>query len=165
MKIGIVYYSRTGNTKKVAELLKEHLEKKKADVDLIEIIHEKKPGFLKASRAGMKQTEPPIKNTDFDVSKYNTLIIGMPIWAFNPSPYFRSYFSNVKKLNGKKAGVFMTGGGEPEKNAQKGYVIKDYLEDKGASTIDTILTLQMQKGNKITNGEQHIEDFANKIIK
>lgn len=165
MKIGIVYYSRTGNTKKVAELLKDNFENNKSQVDLIEIIHEKKLGFFKAGRAGMKQTELPIKNNDFDLSKYDSVIVGMPIWAFNPSPYFRSYFNNIKNLNGMKAGIFLTGGSEPDKNIEKGQVIKDYLDEKGASTIDSILTLQMQKGNRITSGKENIEEFVNKIIK
>ncbi len=45
MKIGLVYYSRTGNTKQVAKTLEDKL-KVKADVELIEIEHVKKPGFF-----------------------------------------------------------------------------------------------------------------------
>jgi flavodoxin len=53
MKIGIVYYSRTGNTRHVAKLLEEKLKEKKADVELVEIEHIKKPGFFKAGRVSM----------------------------------------------------------------------------------------------------------------
>ena len=35
MKIGIVYYSRTGNTRKIAQILEEKFKKEKAEVDLI----------------------------------------------------------------------------------------------------------------------------------
>jgi menaquinone-dependent protoporphyrinogen IX oxidase len=86
MNVGIVFYSRTGNTKKIAELLKQNLDQMKINAELIEIVHQKKLGFLKASRVGMKQTEPPIKNTNYDISKYNTVLVGMPIWAF-ASPF------------------------------------------------------------------------------
>src|SRR4030042_3891710 len=57
MKIGIVYYSRTGNTRNAAQLLEKKLREKKAEVDLIEIEHVKKPGFFTAGRAAMKKKE------------------------------------------------------------------------------------------------------------
>lgn len=54
MKTAIVYYSRTGNTRYVANMLEEKLKEEKADVDIIEIKAEKTPGFLKAGRSAMK---------------------------------------------------------------------------------------------------------------
>ena len=78
MKIGIVYYSRSGSTKHVAKLLGEKLKEQKADVELIEIEHEKKPSFLKAGKAGLTQKELPIKNTVFDLKKYDKILVGSP---------------------------------------------------------------------------------------
>ena len=78
MKIGIIYYSRSGSTKHVAKLLEGKLKEQKADVELIEIEHEKKPSFFKAARAGMTQKELPIKNTDFDLKKYDKILVGSP---------------------------------------------------------------------------------------
>ena len=69
MKIGIVYYSRTGNTKQGAKTLEEKLKEKNAEVELIEIEHVKKPGFFAAGKASMKQLELPIKNNHFDMQK------------------------------------------------------------------------------------------------
>ena len=165
MKIVIVFYSRTGNTKKAAEVLKDNFEKMEVDVDLIEIIHEKRPGYFKAGRVGMKQIELPIKNTNFDISKYDRIIVGVPVWGFNPCPFFRSYFNNVEKLDGKKTGIFLSGGGKPYKNEEKGKMIKKYLEGKGASNIGNILTLQMKKVGKFKRGEENINEFVNTMIK
>lgn len=165
MKIGIIYYSRTGNTKSIANRLKEDISKKKKDVEMIEILHEKRPGFLKAGRAGMKQIELPIKNTDFDISKFDKILIGVPVWGFNPCPFYRSYFNNIEKLDGKKFGIFLTGGGEPQKNVEKGDMIKEYLKGKGATIIGRTLTLQMQKGAKIACGEENIDEFVSTILK
>jgi flavodoxin len=165
MKIGIVYYSRTGNTKSVANRLKENFTEMKKDVEMIEILHEKKPGFLKAGRAGIKQIELPIKNTDFNISKFDMILVGMPVWGFNPCPFFRSYFNNIEKLDGKKFGVFLTGGGEIHKNVEKGDMIREYLKDKGANIIGKTLTLQMQKGAKIAGGEENINEFVTTILK
>ena len=67
MKIGIVYYTWTGNTGSVAKLLEERLKEQKADVELIEIEHEKKPGFFGAGRAALAQKKMAIKNKNFDL--------------------------------------------------------------------------------------------------
>lgn len=85
--------------------------------------------------------------------------------GFNPCPFFRSYFNNVDKLDGKKTGIFLLGGGEPHKNIEKGDMIKEYLEGKGASNIGNTLTFQMQKGEKITSGEENTDEFVNTMIK
>ena len=45
MKVGIVYYSRTGNTKRAAEIFEEKLKEKKINVDLIEIESVKRPSY------------------------------------------------------------------------------------------------------------------------
>ena len=69
MKIGLVYYSRTGNTKKIAKILEEKFKEKNTEIDLIEIEHVKKPGFFAAGKASTKQLELPIKNNHFDMQK------------------------------------------------------------------------------------------------
>lgn len=158
MKIGIIYYSRTGNTKFVAEKLEEKLKNKKIDVKLIEIKHVKKPGFFKAGYATIKQKELPIINTDFDLKKYDMLIVGSPTWVGRPSPYIRSYFNKVENIKGKKAGIFFTCAGSVD-SAKTGEIIKEYLKTKGMEINTKILKLQMKK-RKIKYGEKNIDDFV-----
>ncbi len=43
MKVGIVYYSRTGNTREVAKIFEKKLKDQKINVDLVEVEHLKKP--------------------------------------------------------------------------------------------------------------------------
>ena len=81
MKICIIYYSRTGNTRNVAKLLEGKLKEQKADVELIEIEAVKKLGFLKAGIAAMTQKELPITNTDVDLKKYDKILVGSPTWG------------------------------------------------------------------------------------
>ncbi len=45
MKIGIVYYSRIGNTKHTAKIIESKLKEQKADVELVEIEHLKNQVF------------------------------------------------------------------------------------------------------------------------
>jgi len=162
MNIGIVYYSRSGNTKKVAELLRDKIKSKKINAELLEIKHTKKPGFFKAARAAMKQTEMPISNSYFDLSKYDTIIVGSPTWASKASPYVKSFFNKAEKYKGKKAGIFFTSSGETEK-AKTGDQLKEYLDSIGLETSDNIIGLQMKK-EEIKEGKENIEDFIKSML-
>jgi len=163
MKIGIVYYSRSGNTKKVAEILQERLKQQKAEAELIEIEHVKRPGFFSAGRAALADKELPIKNTDFDLKKYDTILVGSPTWGGRPSPFIKSFFNKAENYKGKKAGVFFTSGGATEK-AHTGKNIKDYLGDKGLKLIENSLPVQMRK-ESILDGEQNIDNFVETVMK
>jgi flavodoxin len=163
MKIGILYYSRTGNTRQAAKILEEKI-KQNAEVDLIEIEHVKKPGFFKAGGAAMKQKELPIKNTDFDMEKYDFLIVGSPIWGGNPSPFVKSFMNKAENIKGKQAAVFSTGGGSIDKREKFNGIIKNNLENVGVKTIDNYLALHMRK-EQIVDGEQNIDNFIKTVMK
>jgi len=164
MKIGIVYYSRTGNTRKAAKLLEEKFKEEKAEVDLIEIQHVKKPGFFKAGNAAIKQKELPIKNTDFDMKKYDFIITGSPTWGGSPSPFVKSFMDKAKNIKGKKVAVFGTGMSPIDKRERFSDMIKNNLEGAGVKTTDNYLFLKMKK-EKIVDGEQNIDNFVKTILK
>ena len=163
MKIGIVYYSRTGNTKKAAQILEEKLKQEKADVDLIQVEHVKKPGFFGAGRAAMKQEELPIANTDFDLKKYDMILVGSPTWAGKASPFIKSFFNKAQNIKGKNACVFYTCGGNTEE-AQTGGMLKGYLKEVGVKPKDEILSFRMKK-EEILDGEQNIDSFVKTVMK
>jgi flavodoxin len=162
MKVGIVYYSRTGNTRKVAKILEDKLKEKKAEVDLIEIEHVKKPGFFTAGRAAMKQQDLPIKNTDFDMGKYDVLLVGSPTWAGRPSPFVKIFMDKAENVKGKKVAVFGTGMSPIDKRDEFIQIIKNDLEHVGVKTVDTYLTLNFKRG-QLVDGEQNIDDFVKKL--
>ncbi len=164
MKIGIVYYSRTGNTKKIAKTLEEKIKQKKAEVDLIEIEHEKRPGFFSASRVALKNKDLPIKNKDFNLDKYDLILTGTPTWAGRPSPYIKSYLKNVEKLKGKKAAVFVTCAGTTDKTEKVCNYLKEDFDNLGIKTIDNHLIIQMKK-EEIIDGLQNIDGFVKNIMK
>ena len=128
MKIGIIYYSRTGNTKKIAKILEGKIKEKKAEVDLIEIEHVNRPGFFKAGRASMKQQELPIKNTDFDMRKYDVIHVGSPTWNKRPSPFIITFINKAGKMKGKKIAIFGTGMSPISIRYQFKEIIKNNLE-------------------------------------
>ena len=163
MSIGIVYYSRTGNTRMIAELLADKLKQKDQTVDLIEIEAVKNPGFFSAGRAAMKQIEIPVKNTNMDLGKYSSLVVGSPTWAGCCPPLIKTFFSSAKNVKGKKTAMFMTGGGLPEPQGKQRQMMQQYLTENGLMVSDDFLGLQMQKG-KIRQGEQSIDGFVQSFL-
>ena len=104
----VVYYSKTGNTKKVAQDLAKEL---KADIDEIIDLKDRNgiKGWLLGGRDATKSCLTEIK-TNKDPSKYDLVIIGTPIWAWNSTPAVRTYITNFKNRF-KKVVIFATSGG------------------------------------------------------
>ena len=164
MKIGIVYYSRTGNTRQVAKILEEKLKEKNAEVDLIEIEQVKRPGFFTAGSAATKQLELPIKNTDFNMQKYDVIVIGTPTWAGKPSPFAKSFMNKAENIQGKKVAVFGTGMSPINAREKFKDIIKNDLGNVGIKTVEEYLLLNFKRG-QMADGEQNLDNFVNTVLK
>jgi len=135
MKVLIVYYSRTGNTKKVAEAMQEKLA-----CDIEEIQGQKSYagvfGWTMAGKEGSQKVAAKIKPTFKNPADYDLIIFGTPIWAWNISSPLRGYLlKNKSKF--KKIAAFCTMGGnqgqsfeEIEKICQKTLEAKVAFVDK-----------------------------------
>jgi flavodoxin len=106
MNILTVYYSRSGNTKKVAETISNTI-----GGDLEEITESRSRagplGFLLSGREAQGEITSTINSLKYDPSNYDLLIIGTPIWAGKISSPVRTY---LKKVVGKtnKVAYFAT---------------------------------------------------------
>jgi flavodoxin len=113
MKILVVYYSRTGTTKVVAERLAQELG---ADIDETVDLQERlgPVNYMRAARAakGLKNTEIKYERNPED---YDLIVIGTPIWWNNLPPAPRTYLSSLD-LRGKKVAFFITSQGEEREN-------------------------------------------------
>jgi len=113
-KILVVYYSRTGNTKKVAEEAARILG---ADV---EALIDKKDrsgvgGYVGAGKDATQKKLADIEPVKTDASKYDLVVIGTPVWGWNMTPAVRTYIANNKAVL-KQIAVFTTAGGtKPDK--------------------------------------------------
>ena len=108
MKSAIVYYSYSGNTRKVALFLRDYLEKDRT-VKLIELnaLDEPSSFFGQAQRAFFRQ-EAKIEHTDFDLSMFDLICFGTPVWAFGPAPAMNTFLKNCFGLENKSAITFTT---------------------------------------------------------
>lgn len=95
MKTLIVYYSRDGSTRKVAEELKGLL-----GADIEEITEPKGRGgpigWIKSGKEASSGMIVQINPTKFDPSGYDVVVLGTPIWAWNVSSPVRSYMVTFK---------------------------------------------------------------------
>lgn len=101
MKVGIVVHSQTGNTaglaSKIAELLKK--DNHEAEVHLLRPV-----GVVKPSSKNIEFRREP------DLSEYDTIILGCPVWAFSASNVMIAYINSLGMLKGKRVLPFVTHG-------------------------------------------------------
>jgi len=113
MKALVVFYSRTGATKQVAEALAESL-----NCDSEELIDTKKRGgplgFLSAGKDAKAKKLTKLTDIKRDPALYDLVILGTPIWAGTLSSAARTYVAN-NKSKFKRVAFFCThGGGESQ---------------------------------------------------
>lgn len=116
MKTLVVYYSLEGNTKEAAETIAKELS---ADIlGLVPVKDIPAEGSSKFMIGGMKATfgmGTKLKVYDLDISKYDQIILGTPIWSSKPSPAANQFLKNTKYIE-KIKGVFTcSAGGDNDK--------------------------------------------------
>lgn len=110
MKSLVVYYTRTGNARFVAETIAAEIG---ADVE--EVIDLKKRtgalAYLSGGSDARRGKETEIAPTKKVSSDYDLIIVGTPIWAGRPAPAITTYLKK-NDLSDKKIAVFFTQGGK-----------------------------------------------------
>ncbi|MCR4658752.1 MAG: hypothetical protein K5650_00460 [Bacteroidales bacterium] len=109
-KVLVLYYSQTGNTKMVAEQIANKLG---ADIEAIEAVDPYDPDFQATIQRCMQEREmdvlPSIKPVLDDLSKYDIIFLGYPVWFGTYAPPVTSWLTGVD-LTGKKVVPFCTFG-------------------------------------------------------
>ena len=109
MKTLIIYYTRTGNTKFIAETIAAEL-----GADTEEVIDLKKRqgrlAFLPAGKDATQGKETEIPQTKRTPTEYDLIIIAQPVWAGSPTPAIRTYL-NKTDLSRKKVALFFSDAG------------------------------------------------------
>lgn len=154
MKTLVVYYSRTGITRKVAAEIAQRL-----GADLEEIIDLKaRRGaweYLKAGRDAMKRVPAEIGEIKYDPSAYELVAIGTPVWAGNMACAIRTYIGQNKDRI-KKLALFCTMGGSGDQNTFK------EMESISGQTAVAKLTIRTREAGK-PESEGKIADFAGQL--
>ena len=115
MKINIIYFSQTGNTKKVAKVMQSTLN----------------------DSGHTTQVIPLRKATPADTTKADLIAIGAPCFAAQAPTPIKSFLHSLPNLNGKPAFVFATSGGAPGRVL---YDMASILKKKDAKVLGGFLS-------------------------
>lgn len=148
MKTIVVYYSFTGHAKKVAERFAAAFKGRGAVVvERLQPTREE-PGFISQCKAAFTRRRAEIlSGITFDLSPYDVVVIGCPVWAFAPVPAVNTWLDKVNGLSGKRAIVFLTSGsGAGVGKCFKS--IKQVLVSKGTARISEVNIPDRRSGDE-----------------
>jgi flavodoxin len=130
MRLGIFVHSQSGHTSEMGMAITKKLREKGHEVD-IELM---KP---------TGRVHPRMKHVEFreespDMSPYDAVIFGGPIWAFTASPVVISFIKEIPSLKGKKTLCFSTSGFPTAISGAPGGLKKlgALLEELGATVLE-----------------------------
>jgi flavodoxin len=130
MKSIVVYYSYSGNTRKVAEILAEHLAEKYETQTLeLKPLDESKNFFVQGGRA-YRHIRAELDDVNFDLASYDLICLGTPVWAFTSTPAINAYAQACEGLVNKTVILFTTSGGIGDKRCLD--YLQGILSKKGA---------------------------------
>ncbi|MDD4939292.1 MAG: NAD(P)H-dependent oxidoreductase [Candidatus Omnitrophica bacterium] len=148
MKSVIIYYSYSGNTQKAAEALSVYLKSEGSQADLIELkcLDEEKSFLLQCRRAfqhKMGQLQP----VNFDLSVFDLICLGTPVWAFGPAPALNTYLDKCSGVEGKEVVLFTTYGSGMGNERCLDYM-QGILSTKGAKKFKRFSIQQFKINNQ-----------------
>lgn len=145
----VICYSYSGITRRVAEGIRNA-----SGCDLIEIrtttpyssFTAYTTGVLRSRKGACDAIEPSV----IDVSGYDLLIIGTPVWAWKPAPAMNAAVKALRGCEGKMAVVFSTCSNQPGEALP---ILAGMLADRGITVMAEISLDQEDTKNPDAGGE------------
>ncbi|MGB7902117.1 MAG: flavodoxin [Halobacteriota archaeon] len=152
MKSLVVFYSRTGNTRIVAEALVGALG---ADIEAI-VSDTQGKGMSQLVLQTLLRTRARIAPPKNDASLYDLVVVGTPVWARNMSGPVRTYLEQNKNKF-KSVAFFCTYGGSGSEKALK--TMEKLCGSPAAGKLDIL-----EGDVKSTEYAADVKRFAAKIL-
>ena len=119
----VVYFSASGTTRKIAEMIAEVGDFSLYEITPKELYTSDDLNWMnKKSRSSVemsnKKIRPEITDTDAHIKEYDTIILGFPIWWY-VAPTIVNTFLAKYDFSGKKIVLFATSGGSGFGNTVK----------------------------------------------
>ena len=156
MKTLVVYYSRTGTTKKIGDLIAERAG---ADVEEIRDTIDRRgaKGYLISGRDAMKRRLTKLEPLMHDLESYDRVIIGTPIWGWNMSVPVRTFVTeNKDRLRNVAFFCTMGGSGDVKAFAEMAEIIgKDPIATLALKTVEVV------KNNFSEKLDKFLRDLSN----
>jgi flavodoxin len=156
MKTLVVYYSRTGTTKKVAENIAFWLKAKKEEI--IDQKNRKGPlGYIMGGKDASTKQLTDISAREWDISEFNRVVIGTPVWAWTMAPAIRTYIElNKDILKDKELCFFCTMGATGDRQT---FEEMEKIIGRKPKAVLTLKTRDIVQ----TNYENAIREFVKRL--
>lgn len=160
MKTLIACYSRTGNTLRVAESLKQKLG---AELTRIEPVKSTRGpiGWFSEAMNARSDKRIPIKPCITDVKAYDVIVFCCPIFAGAAPAGMNEYLAQLKNYEGKKYAVAVTAGGVGKQRAS--IEIKDFMSKANGQFLGLLHVTR--KDLATGDAEKKVQEFAASFIK
>ncbi len=161
-KMAILYYTRTGNTESIAQMLRDGLSARNVVVDMIKIEVEGEVNLRRIGRMA-KEQEISFLNTTFDLSDYDVIVMGTPIWGGGVPTPFTSYLKRAGDGWVGHVALFLTGMRKVRKNDSIIGPIEQEIRELGFERIEARMILKFRRG-KLVEGEDSIPGFLDALV-
>ncbi len=147
-KAAVFFYSYSGNTKKVASVLQKELSAQyQASTIEIKALDEPDSFFRQCVRALRKKEALIGGDIPVDVSEYDLIALGTPVWAFGMAPAMRTFMNKCSGFESRDVIVFATYGS----GVGKDKCLREMAaiaESKGAGQVRRFLIQQNDAANE-----------------
>ena len=160
MKDLIVYYSLEGNTEYVVDRIKEII-----GADALKLVPKKAYStkgfskFLWGGKSAVMGEKPRLEEYDVNLSEYDRIIFGFPVWASTFTPPLRTFIhDSIDRLKNKRFAAFACQGGS---GAEKAFV--KLAECIGIADFEKTAIFIDPKARHTEDTDKAIEEFANNL--
>ncbi len=156
MKALIVCYSYSGNTRKIAEMIRKKIG---GDIAEIETVTPYTGDYNEVVDQGQREVNQgymtAIRPLDKDLGDYDTVVIGTPVWWYTFAPAVKTFFAK-NDCSGKTVYPFITNGG------WIGHTVKDIEKACPNAAVKQAIDIKFN-GSDLSTSISEIENWIDKI--
>lgn len=107
-KLLVVYYSLTGNTRSIAEMIREKTGGEGFEIETVKNYPADYSECIEEAKRELQTRElPALKKSPPDMSSYDLILVGSPVWWYTVSTPVMRFFTQAD-FAGKKVSAFCT---------------------------------------------------------
>lgn len=163
MKVLILYYSYTGNTKAIAEQVYNKLGSQNADIVEVQPVVPYSSDYDTVVDQGHREVnrgyKPEIKPLGVNISDYDTIVIGTPVWWYHVSSPIKTLMAE-NNWTGKSVYTYATNAG------WIGQTFTDYEKDLKGANIKSKMNILFSSGSnrkEMKTSQAEIDAWINSI--
>lgn len=161
MKKIVIYYSYTGNTKRIANYIKEKLS-----CDILELTpsipfsKDYDEVVAEYQNNSIDNKEVAINDININLDKYDEIIIGTPVWWYTMCPVITTFLKQYN-LSNKKVFIYATNAG------WLGHTFKDFIKLNPNSSLNNCINIVFDTNDreKLITTKEEIDEWLESINK